>query len=50
MTMTTTLRVHGLDCADEAVELRKTMQSRASVRESSFDLLRGLMVVEALQQ
>ena len=42
----TTLRVHGLDCADEAAELRESLQSRAGVRELSFDLLCGLMVVE----
>ena len=44
--MTTTLRVHGLDCADEATELREALQSRAGVRELSFDVLRGLMIVE----
>lgn len=44
--MLTTLRVHGLDCADEASELREALQSQAGVRELSFDLLRGLMVVE----
>ena len=44
--MTTTLRVHGLDCADEATELREALQSRLGVRELSFDLLRGLMIVE----
>ena len=43
---TTTLRVHGLDCADEATELREALQSRAGVRDLSFDLLRGLMIVE----
>ena len=43
---TTTLRVHGLDCADEATPLRDALQSRAGVRELSFDLLRGLMIVE----
>ena len=43
---TTTLRVHGLDCADEATPLRDVLQSRAGVRELSFDLLRGLMIVE----
>ena len=43
---TTTLRVHGLDCADEATELREALQSRPGVRELSFDLLRGLMIVE----
>ena len=44
--MMTTLRVHGLDCADEAAELREALQSRPGVRELSFDLLRGLMIVE----
>jgi Zn2+/Cd2+-exporting ATPase len=44
--MTTTLRVHGLDCADEAAELREALQSRVGVRELSFDVLRGLMIVE----
>ena len=43
---TSTLRVHGLDCADEATELREALQSRTGVRELSFDLLRGLMIVE----
>ena len=43
---TTTLRVRGLDCADEADPLRDALQSRAGVRELSFDLLRGLMIVE----
>ncbi len=41
-----TLRVHGLDCADEAAELREALQSRPGVRELSFDLLRGLMIVD----
>src|SRR5690349_114901 len=45
MTMTT-LRVHGLDCADEATPLREALQPRLGVRELSFDLLRGLMIVE----
>ena len=44
--MTSTFRVHGLDCADEAAELREALQSRPGVRELSFDLLRGLMIVE----
>ncbi len=35
--MTITLRVHGLDCADEATELREALQSRPGVRELSFD-------------
>lgn len=42
----TTLRVHGLDCADEATELRDVLQPREGIRELSFDLLRGLMLVE----
>ena len=46
MAITTTLRVHGLDCADEAAELRGALQSLVGVRELSFDLLRGLMIVE----
>ncbi len=44
--MTTTLRVHGLDCADEAIPLREALESQPGVRELSFDLLRGLMIVE----
>lgn len=40
--MTTTLRVHGPDCADEAAELREALHSRAGVRELSFDLVREL--------
>lgn len=35
--MTITLHVHGLDGADEATELREALQSRAGVRELSFD-------------
>ncbi len=46
MTMTTTLRIHGLDCADEAAELRAALQSRAGVTQLSFDVLRGVMFVE----
>lgn len=44
--MTLTLRVFGLDCADEATQLREVLRSRAGVHELSFDLLRGLMIVE----
>lgn len=44
--MRNTLRIHGLDCADEAIPLREALQSRPGVRELSFDLLRGLMIVE----
>jgi Cd2+/Zn2+-exporting ATPase len=44
--MTVTLHVLGLDCADEAAELRGVLQSRPGVHELSFDLLRGLMIVE----
>ncbi len=44
--MTTALRIHGLDCADEAAELRAALQSRAGVSQLSFDVLRGLMFVE----
>lgn len=44
--MTTALRIHGLDCADEATELRAALQSRVGVSELSFDLLRGVMFVE----
>ncbi len=46
MPMTTTLKIHGLDCADEAAELRTALQSRAGVMQLSFDLLRGVMFVE----
>ncbi len=44
--MTTALRIHGLDCADEAAELRAVLQSRSGVNQLSFDLLRGVMFVE----
>ncbi|MBC7816337.1 MAG: cadmium-translocating P-type ATPase, partial [Planctomycetaceae bacterium] len=44
--MTTVLRIHGLDCADEVAELRAALQSRAGVSQLSFDVLRGLMFVE----
>lgn len=44
--MKTVLRIHGLDCADEAAELRSALQSRTGVSQLSFDVLRGLMFVE----
>lgn len=44
--MITTLRVYGLDCAEEASELRRALETRTGIRELSFDLLRGLMIVE----
>lgn len=44
--MATALRIHGLDCADEAAELRAALQSRAGVIQLSFDVLRGVMFVE----
>jgi hypothetical protein len=44
--MTTALRIHGLDCADEAAKLRAAVQTRAEVSQLSFDVLRGLMFVE----
>ena len=44
--MTTALRIHGLDCPDEAAELRAALQSRAGISQLSFDVLRGLMFVE----
>ncbi len=44
--MVTAIRVHGLDCADEAAELRAALQTRAGVSQLSFDLLRGVMFVE----
>ena len=44
--MTTVLRILGLDCADEAAELRAALQTRAGVSQLSFDVLRGLMFVE----
>lgn len=44
--MTTALRIYGLDCADEAAELRAAFQSRAGVSQLLFDVLRGLMFVE----
>lgn len=40
------LRVQGLDCADEATELRQTVGALAGVHELSFDYLRSMMVVE----
>lgn len=43
---TSKLRVQGLDCADEAAELRQTVGSLAGVRELSFDYLRGLMIID----
>lgn len=43
--MKTTLRVHGLDCPEEAAELREALQTLAGIQELSFDLLRGLMIV-----
>lgn len=43
---TSKLRVQGLDCADEAAELRQTVGSLAGVRELSFDYLRGVMIVD----
>lgn len=43
---TSTLQVEGLDCPEEANPLRDALQSRKGVREVSFDLLRGLMIVE----
>lgn len=44
--MMTALRIHGLDCADEAAELRAALQSRAGVSQLSFDVLCGAMFVE----
>ena len=43
---TSKFRVQGLDCADEAAELRQTVGSLAGVRELSFDYLRGVMIVD----
>ena len=43
---TSKYRVHGLDCADEATELRQTVGKLTGVRELSFDYLRGLMIVD----
>lgn len=43
---TSKLQVQGLDCADEAAELRQTVGSLAGVRELSFDYLRGVMIVD----
>ena len=43
---TSKLRVQGLDCADEATELRQTVGKLTGVRELSFDYLRGLMIVD----
>eukprot|EP00456_Euglypha_rotunda_P073960 TRINITY_DN674_c1_g1_i5.p1 TRINITY_DN674_c1_g1~~TRINITY_DN674_c1_g1_i5.p1 ORF type:complete len:720 (+),score=167.59 TRINITY_DN674_c1_g1_i5:5104-7263(+) len=43
---TSKLRVQGLDCADEAAELRQTVGSLAGVRELSFDYMRGVMIVD----
>ena len=40
------LRVQGLDCADEAAELRQMVGSLTGVRELSFDYLRGVMIVD----
>lgn len=42
----TALRVHGLDCVDEAAELRAVLQTRAGVSQLSFDVLHGVMFVE----
>ncbi len=43
---TSKLRVQGLNCADEAAELRQTIGKLPGVRELSFDDLRGLMFVD----
>ena len=43
---TSKFRVQGLDCADEAAELRQTVGTLAGVRELAFDYLRGVMIVD----
>ena len=43
---TSKFRVQGLDCADEAAELRQTVGALAGVRELAFDYLRGVMIVD----
>ena len=43
---TTTLRVHGLDCADEIAEIRSALEPRPGVQALSFDLLRQRMTVD----
>ncbi|MCX7410464.1 MAG: heavy metal translocating P-type ATPase [Planctomycetales bacterium] len=43
---TSQFRVQGLDCADEATELRQTVGALAGVHELSFDYLRGVMIVD----
>ena len=43
---TSRFRVQGLDCAEEATALRGTVGKLPGVAELSFDVLRGMMVVE----
>ncbi len=43
---TSRYRVQGLDCAEEATTLRNTVGKLPGVAELSFDVLRGMMIVE----
>lgn len=43
---TSRYRVQGLDCAEEATALRGTVGKLPGVAELSFDVLRGVMIVE----
>ena len=43
---TSRFRVQGLDCSEEATALRGTVGKLPGVAELSFDVLRGMMVVE----
>lgn len=47
MSVTTSrFQVQGLDCAEEATALRNTVGKLPGVSELSFDVLRGMMIVE----
>ena len=43
---TSRFRVHGLDCADEVAVLREAVGKLPGVTDLSFDILRGLMIVD----
>jgi cation transport ATPase len=43
---TAEFRVHGLDCAEEILVIRKQLGREQGIHELNFDVVRGKMVVD----